>query len=217
MPDSRINLYDRVKELTYTEGTNDFTLSGPPNGFSSFSSVYTSGDRLFYAVTDGVDYEVGSGTYHTGIVRHPLRSSNSDNKVSFSAGIKEIYSTYPATHAILSGSGLDDLNVAQDSGVAIWGSAHTLDYNSNFIWDRSNNRLGINTSSPQYAIDVGGSEFESSIRSSGIIVGTSGVLFPSGSQTDPFNKNLLGDSNIEAVIELSGVVNQYFWLKQQNE
>jgi hypothetical protein len=217
MPDSRINLYDRVKELTYTEGTNDFTLSGPPNGFSSFSSIYTSGDRLFYAVTDGVDYEVGSGTYHTGIVRHPLRSSNSDNKVSFSAGIKEIYSTYPATHAILSGSGLDDLNVAQDSGVAIWGSAHTLDYNSNFIWDRSNNRLGINTSTPQYAIDVGGSEFESSIRSSGIIVGTSGVLFPSGSQTDPFNKNLLGDSNIEAVIELSGVVNQYFWLKQQNE
>ena len=217
MPDSRINLYDRVKELTYTEGTNDFTLSGPPNGFSSFSSVYTSGDRLFYAVTDGVDYEVGSGTYHTGIVRHPLRSSNSDNKVSFSAGIKEIYSTYPATHAILSGSGLDDLNVAQDSGVAIWGSAHTLDYNSNFIWDRSNNRLGINTSTPQYAIDVGGSEFESSIRSSGIIVGTSGVLFPSGSQTDPFKKNLLGDSNIEAVIELSGVVNQYFWLKQQNE
>jgi hypothetical protein len=217
MPDSRINLYDRVKELTYTEGTNDFTLSGPPNGFSSFSSVYTSGDRLFYAVTDGVDYEVGSGTYHTGIVRHPLRSSNSNNKVSFSAGIKEIYSTYPATHAILSGSGLDDLNVAQDSGVAIWGSAHTLDYNSNFIWDRSNNRLGINTSTPQYAIDVGGSEFESSIRSSGIIVGTSGVLFPSGSQTDPFNKNLLGDSNIEAVIELSGVVNQYFWLKQQNE
>ena len=97
------------------------------------------------------------------------------------------------------------------------GSAHTLDYNSNFIWDRSNNRLGINTSTPQYAIDVGGSEFESSIRSSGIIVGTSGVLFPSGSQTDPFKKNLLGDSNIEAVIELSGVVNQYFWLKQQNE
>ena len=58
------------------------------NGFSSFSSVYTSGDRLFYAVTDGVDYEVGSGTYHTGIVRHPLRSSNSDNK-GFSAGIKK--------------------------------------------------------------------------------------------------------------------------------
>ena len=217
MPDSRINLYDRVKELTYTQGTSDFTLSGPPNGFSSFSSVYTSGDRLFYAVTDGVDYEVGSGTYHTGIVRHPLRSSNGNNKVSFSAGIKEIYSTYPATHAILSGSGLDNLNVAQDSGVAIWGSAHTLDYNSNFIWDRSNNRLGINTSSPQYAIDVGGSKFESSIRSSGIIVGTSGVLFPSGSQTDPFSKNLLGDSNIESVIELSGVVNQHFWLKQQNE
>ena len=34
--------------------------------------------------------------------------------------------------------------------------------------------------------------------------------------TDPFKK-ILGDSNIEAVIELSGVVNQYFWLKQQNE
>ena len=217
MPDSRINLYDRVKELTYTVGTNDFTLSGPPNGFSSFGSVYTSGDRLFYAVTDGVDYEVGSGTYHTGIVRYPLRSSNNNNKVSFSAGIKEVYSTYPATHAVLSGSGLDNLNVAKDSGVAFWGSAHTLDYDSSFLWDRDTSRLAIYTTNPEFAIDIGGGPQESIIRSSGIIVSDSGVLFPSGRQVDPFMKNLLGDSNIEAVIELSGISNEYFWLKKQNE
>ena len=217
MPDSRINLYDRVKETSYTEGTNDITLAGAVGGFSSFSSVFTSGDRLFYAITDGTDYEVGSGIFHTGVSRFPLRSSNSNNKVSFGAGLKEIYVTYPATHSVLIGSGLDDLSVAEQSGIAFWGSAHTLDYDSNIIWDKGNDRLGVNTSSPQYAIDVGGSKFTSSIRSSGIIVGDSGVLFPSGSQTEPFKKNTLADSNIQAVLELSGVVNQHFWLKKQNE
>jgi len=58
-----IDIYDRIKEITYTIGTGNFALSGVVQGFSSFSSVYSNSGELFYAVTDGTNYEIGSGLY----------------------------------------------------------------------------------------------------------------------------------------------------------
>jgi hypothetical protein len=58
-----ILLFDRVKELTHITGTSDILLEGAANGFSAFADYYSVNDAVFYAITDGVQYEVGSGEY----------------------------------------------------------------------------------------------------------------------------------------------------------
>ena len=58
-------LSDRVKELSYTTGTSHMALTGAATGFSSFGSYYAHNEPLFYAITDGTDYEVGSGVYQS--------------------------------------------------------------------------------------------------------------------------------------------------------
>jgi len=74
-------LADRIKELSRTETAGPIVLDGAVAGFSGFGDFYASGDVVFYAITDNVEYEIGSGTYERNgadrvITRHPLRSSN---------------------------------------------------------------------------------------------------------------------------------------------
>lgn len=234
----KIVLSDRIKELSYTVGTGNFSLEGAANGFSDFASKYVDGDTFFYAITDGTRYEIGSGVYGTGVtgdylIRFPFRSSNNDDIVSFPVGTKEVFVTYPATHAVFQGSGLYNLSIPKSSGIAFWDNENTLDYDSNIVWDKTNNNLGINTSSPQHSIDIGGSAANSIIRSSGVVVGSSGVQFPAnggyagGRQLEHFEKNQLDQyaydnellshlTGSDAVLELSGIVNQYILFKQQD-
>jgi hypothetical protein len=243
-----INLADRIKEISYTIGTGNMILSGAANGFSSFGSHYSHNSNLFYAITDGTNYEIGSGIYQRAdydggdgitnnqLIRFPIKSTNNNIKVNFAEGIKEVYVTYPATHSVYTGSGLAGLTVPQSSGLAFWGSAHTLDYDSNLVWNKTNNRLGINKTSPSYAIDIGGSAQDSIIRTSGLIVSSSGVTFPSGNNGDSdyiggvqlthYEMNRLDqyayDNSLidhltgsDSVIELSGSANQYILFRQQ--
>lgn len=234
----KIVLSDRIKELSYTVGTGNFSLEGAANGFSEFSTQYVDGDSFFYAITDGTRYEIGSGVYATGItgdylIRFPFRSSNNNLLVSFPAGTKEVFVTYPATHAVFQGSGLSNLSIPQSSGLAFWSTENILDYDSNLVWDKDNNKLGINNLSPQYSIDIGGDSANSVIRSSGIVIGNSGVIFPAngsytgGSQTEHFQRNQLDQyaldnelldqlTGTDAVFELSGIVNEYILFKQQD-
>lgn len=240
MPDN-INLYDRIKELTYTTGLGNFQLAGPVSGFSSFDTRYENNDNLFYAITDGQNYEIGSGIFATGtydeIIRFPIRSSNSDNAVNFLAGVKEIYSTYPASHAIFMGSGINGFEFPQDSGIAFWSTANTLNYSNDIIWDNNNKRLGLLNTTPEYGIDIGGDARQSSIQVSGIQIGSSGIFFPSQNNGDSdyiggrqlahfeinqldqyaYDNALLGElTGTDAVFELSGVVNEYLLFKEQN-
>lgn len=235
-----LNLYDRIKESSYTIGTGNFALNGEVNGFSNFGSVYSNGDSLFYAATDGSYYEVGSGVYVTGVqnqlVRFPIKSTNNNNKVNFGEGLKEIFVTYPATHAVYMASGINNIEPPKASGLAVWSSPNIIEYDSNIVWS-SNNRLGINNPNPTYAIDIGGSTVESIVRSSGVVVGSSGIIFPSGNNGDSsylggkqlshyemnrldqyaYDNNLIDNlTGTSAVLELSGVVNNYILFKQQN-
>ena len=245
MSDQIIVLSDRVKELSYSVGTGNIELNGAANGFSSFSSRYSHNDELFYAITDGTRYEIGSGIllredYDPGdgittdqLVRFPLKSSNADSIVSFPAGTKEVYVTYPATHAVMMGSGMADFNTPQNQGIAFWSSSNVLNYDPNIIWDSDDARLGLLNPVPEYAIDIGGSPAESIVRSSGVILGPSGLVFealngyPGGMQLHHFEMNrldqyavdnvLLGElTGSSAVLELSGVVNQYILFKKQD-
>jgi hypothetical protein len=235
-----INLADRIKEISYTIGTGNMMLSGAVNGFSSFGSYYSNNNKVFYAITDGTRYEIGSGIFQNSVddqlIRFPIISTNSNNLVSFSEGLKEVYVTYPATHSVYMGSGIDNNDVPLSSGLAFWSSSHTLDYDNALIWNKVNDSLGIKKSNPVYAIDIGGSSEESIINASGYLVSSSGITFPSGNNGDSdylggtqlthYEMNRLDqyayDNSLidhltgsDSVIELSGSANQYILFKQQ--
>ena len=229
-----ITLSDRIKELSRTEGSGPFTLDGAATGFSAFEDFYASGDAVFYAATDGTAYEVGSGQYRKdslgaeSITRFPFKSSNSNNVVSFTAGVKEVYVTYPGKYAVFTGSGIGAYEEPKASGLAFWESSQILNYDGNIVWDASSNFLGVSTATPQFPIDVGGSKQYSQIRASGFLDGGSGVLFAGGTtmdtgmtasggrQLEPFIRNVLAtDTNANELLALSGVVDQAIMLNTQ--
>ena len=222
----KIKLRDRIKEKSYSVGTGSILLEGKFDGFSSFSGVYASGEALFYAISDGSKYEVGSGVYietetASMISRAPFDTSNdSDTIIDFPVGLKQVYVSYPGRYSVFSSSG----NTPEASGLAYWSSEHAIAYNSNLVWDSTNSNLGIKESSPEYAIDVGGGDNHlSTIRSSGFIVGDSGIMFSGinplysgGRQLEPFIRNKLNATTYsDDVLELSGVVSQNILLKKQ--
>lgn len=227
----KIYLYDRIKETSYTIGTGNFLLNGPVNGFSSFGSAYKNGDNIFYAATDGSFYEVGSGVYITGvqnsIIRRPFKSSSNNSIVSFGEGLKEVFVTYPATNAVYSASGLQSRTEPKQSGVAFWLSSNIISHDNNLVWNFTDSRLGINKNNPKFAIDIGGTPPNSYICSSGVIVGISGISFPSGNGNDQsyiggvqfkhYEPNSLSSVTFsDQILELSGVAKNNILLKKQN-
>lgn len=235
-----IKLADRIKEISYTIGTGNMMLSGAVNGFSSFGSHYVNNSKVFYAITDGTDYEIGSGIFQNSaddqLIRFPIISTSNNSIVSFSEGLKEVYVTYPATHSVYMGSGIDNNSVPLSSGLAFWSSSHTLDYDNALVWNKNNDSLGIKNNNPVYAIDIGGSSEESIINASGYIVSSSGIVFPSGNNGDSdyiggiqlthyemnrldqyaYDHSLINHlTGSDDVIELSGSANQYILFKQQ--
>lgn len=100
---------DRVQETTTSTGTGTITLAGAVTGFQSFS-VIGNGNTTYYAIVGGSEWEVGLGTYTssgTTLSRNTvLESSNGGTAVNFSAGIKNVFCTYPAEKSLyLDGSG----------------------------------------------------------------------------------------------------------------
>jgi len=97
---------DRVKVTSTTTGTGTFTLGSAVEGFQDFS-VIGDGNSTFYTITDGVDFEVGIGTFTssgTTLSRDTiLESSNSGNAVDWAAGEKDVFVTYPAEKSVYAG------------------------------------------------------------------------------------------------------------------
>jgi hypothetical protein len=98
-------LKDRVKETTTTTGTGTVTLLGASTGFQSFSAIGNS-NTTYYTIASqtGNEWEVGVGTYTasgTTLSRDTvLASSNAGSLVSFSAGTKDVFVTYPAGYSV---------------------------------------------------------------------------------------------------------------------
>lgn len=101
---------DRVKETTTTAGTGTITLAGASTGFQSFAAVGNA-NTTYYCIAEqtGSGWEVGIGTYTasgTTLSRDTvLASSASGAKVSFPAGTKDVFVTYPASYASFAASG----------------------------------------------------------------------------------------------------------------
>lgn len=101
---------DRVKETTTTTGTGTVTLLGAATGFQSFSAIGNA-NTTYYTIAGqtGSEWEVGIGTYTasgTTLSRDTVfASSNSGNKVNFSAGTKDVFVSYPASMASFAAGG----------------------------------------------------------------------------------------------------------------
>lgn len=101
---------DRVRETTTTAGTGAVTLLGAVTGFQTFAAI-GDGNTTFYtiALQGGNEWEVGIGTYTasgTTLSRDTvLASSNSGSLVTFSAGTKDVFVTYPAGRTLTGGGG----------------------------------------------------------------------------------------------------------------
>ena len=96
---------DRVQEITTTVGTGTLTLGGAVLGFQSFAAIGDA-NTTYYAIVDPVtyDWEVGIGTYTssgTTLSRDTvLSSSTGASPVSFVAGTKNVFCTYPSERAV---------------------------------------------------------------------------------------------------------------------
>lgn len=98
-------LRDRVKETTSTTGTGSVTLLGAAQGFQGFSTI-GDGNTTYYTIVISTDWEVGIGTYTSNTLSRDtvLASSANGQKVSFPAGIKDVFCTLPSAKAVVSDS-----------------------------------------------------------------------------------------------------------------
>jgi hypothetical protein len=100
-------LADRVKESTTTTGTGTVTLLGAAPGFQSFA-VVGNANTTYYTIAGQTsnEWEVGIGTYTasgTLLARTTVLSNSAGTQpsaLSFSAGTKDVFVTYPAEKSI---------------------------------------------------------------------------------------------------------------------
>jgi hypothetical protein len=96
-------LADRVLETTTSTGSGTITLAGAEPGYQSFA-VVGNGNETYYTIAGDTEWEVGIGTYTssgTTLSRDTvLSSSDSGNKVTFSAGSKKVFVTYPSEKSV---------------------------------------------------------------------------------------------------------------------
>mgnify|MGYP003116637702 CR=1 FL=1 len=114
---------DRVKETSTTTGTGDFTLAGAATGFETFNAGIGTSNTTYYTIfNQGTnEFEVGLGTLSasTTLQRDTvLSSSNSDSKVTFSAGTKDVFCTMPASKSVYLDANGDPVGAAS-AGFAI--------------------------------------------------------------------------------------------------
>lgn len=98
-------LKDRVKETTIVTGTGTATLLGATLGYQSFNTAIPTGSNVYYCIAgQGTnEWEVGVGTFTAPdqLSRTTVyESSAAGALVTFTAGTKDVFVTYPAERAI---------------------------------------------------------------------------------------------------------------------
>jgi hypothetical protein len=98
-------LNDRVRETTTTTGTGAVALAGTSNGYDTFAVGVGNNNTTYYAIVQqdsAIDeWEVGLGTLDgtsANLTRTTvLTSSSGGTAITFSAGTKDVFVTYPAS------------------------------------------------------------------------------------------------------------------------
>jgi len=115
---------NRVKETTTTVGTGTVTLLGASTGFQSFA-VIGNANTTYYTIAGQTsnEWEVGIGTYTasgTTLARTTVLANSSATQpsaLSFSAGTKDVFVTYPAElAAFANGNGVVQENYTTLTG-----------------------------------------------------------------------------------------------------
>lgn len=118
---------DRVQETTTTTGTGPLALGGAATGYQAFASAFSTSTVVDFCTTDGTNWEITQGTYLSAsdtLTRDiVLSSSNAGALVSWGAGSKQVFVTFPAAqvNTQLSSAqhkGLNDLIHFIDDGPA---------------------------------------------------------------------------------------------------
>lgn len=116
---------DRVKETTTTAGTGTVTLAGASAGYQSFA-VIGDANLTYYTIAGqtGNEWEVGIGTYTssgTTLARTTVLANSSGTQpsaLSFSAGTKDVFVTYPAGVSSTNGVMAQSTTVTQSTTIA---------------------------------------------------------------------------------------------------
>lgn len=93
---------DRVWETSAPVGTSSFLLAGAKASYQTFSDacLAANGSTFEYSANDGVNWEVGIGTWTTGghLSRTPYFSSNGNSLVNFGGATINILGVIPANY-----------------------------------------------------------------------------------------------------------------------
>lgn len=110
---------DRVRETSTTTGTGTLTLAGAVTGYRTFSAAIGNTNTTYYAISNpGLnEWEVGIGTVAAGTLARTtvLSSSNAGSLVTFSAGTKDVFCTYPTERAVY----VDGTSIATGSAATL--------------------------------------------------------------------------------------------------
>lgn len=196
-----LTVKDRVRVVTTTTGTSDFTLGAAVAGYQSFS-VIGNGNTTYYACSDSVtgDWEVGVGTYSSSgptLSRDTvLESSNSGSKVSFAAGSKDLFVTYPAERAVYldtAGSAVTTLDVG------------TLGVSTANI-TTANITSGTVSTTPSSGTDIANKTYVDTIASSGVTYHAPVKYEAPNALTATYNN---GSSGVGATLTNSGTLGAF--------
>ena len=87
---------NRVQESSYSTGVGNFVLAGAVPNYSSFNEKFADQDQVYYAILtpDSSEFESGIGKFIApNILQRGIsidESSNNNNIVNFSSGIKVV-------------------------------------------------------------------------------------------------------------------------------
>jgi hypothetical protein len=168
-------LADRVLETTTTTGSGTISLAGASVGYQGFSTGVGNGNQTYYtiALEGGSEWEVGIGTYTSVsdlLSRDTvLASSASGAKVTFPAGVKQVFVTYPAGKSVF------------------FTQSGTISASSGRI---------TNVAAPEAATDAANREYVDNLAAAAIHVHTNVVLATPAStgRTDTYNNGTAGVS-----------------------
>lgn len=137
---------DRVKVTSATTGTGTMALGSAMTGFQAFSAVMANGDTCYYTITNGIDWEVGYGTYATAgntLARTTVISSSNANALVNWTSATQIFITHPAI--ITENTVLNDTAATDNAIPRFDGISGLILQNSGVIIDDSNNMSAVNT------------------------------------------------------------------------
>jgi hypothetical protein len=104
-----LQLFDRVQVTATANTTVSFTLGSAVAGYQAFS-VLTNGSTTYYGSSDGINWEVGIGTYSTTgptLTRTTiLSSSNAGSAVTFTGTPLYVWIDYPSSQAVYQNSSI---------------------------------------------------------------------------------------------------------------